>query len=108
MSPFFKQPGAAGAQPWDQRSRHEVLRLAPLVARTARQCGASTVVDLGSGQGYLSHVLAFHYSLNVIGLEALENNVAAAHHRAWMVREKLRDPKFRVADPAKPGGGKAG
>ena len=84
------------------KKEHEVLRLAPVVAREARRCGALTVVDLGSGHGYLSHVLAFHYGLHVIGLEAAAHNVVAAHQRAWMVREKLKDPKFHVSDPNQP------
>ena len=79
------------------KKRHEVLRLAPLVARVAREVGAHTIVDLGSGLGYLSHVLAFHHGLHVIGLEASASNVAAAHLRAWMVREKLHNPRFRPA-----------
>ena len=84
------------------KKQHEVLRLAPVVAREAARCGASTVVDLGSGHGYLSHVLAFHHGLHVIGIECAAHNCAAAHHRAWMVREKLRDVKFRVSNPKAP------
>jgi hypothetical protein len=38
------------------KKQHEVMRLAPLIARVARQCGATMVVDLGSGLGYLSLV----------------------------------------------------
>ena len=97
--------GVAHSRNMNPKKRHEVLRLAPLVARKARECGAHTVVDLGSGHGYLSHVLAFHFGLHVIGLEASVDNAAAAHQRAWMVREKLRDSKFRVAKGVvRPGG----
>lgn len=102
MSSFLFR-GIAHARNMGPKKQHEVVRLAPLIAETAHRCGATTVVDLGSGQGYLSHVLAFHFGLHVVGLEALEGNVGAAHHRAWMVREKLRNPKFRVADPGKGG-----
>jgi len=35
------------------KKAHEVAALAPLVAQTARRCGATAVVDLGSGLGYL-------------------------------------------------------
>ena len=44
-------------------------------------------------------MLAFHYGLHVVGLECAAHNCAAAHHRAWMVREKLRDKTFRVGNP---------
>lgn len=47
----------------------QVCLLAPTVAALAAACGSRTVVDVGSGLGYLSTVLAFHYGLNVIGLE---------------------------------------
>ena len=33
------------------KKQHEVLRLAPLIASVARRCGASAVVDVGSGMG---------------------------------------------------------
>ena len=33
------------------KKQHEVLRLAPLIAAVARRCGASAVVDVGSGMG---------------------------------------------------------
>ncbi len=89
------------------KKQHEVLRLAPVVARAAARCGARTVVDLGSGHGYLSHVLAFHYGLHVIGIECAAHNCAAAHHRAWTVREKLRDARFRVSNPKAPDKGQA-
>ena len=98
VSPWLLD-GVPHARNMGPKKQHEVLRLAPVVARVARQCGARTVVDLGSGHGYLSHVLAFHHGLHVVGLECAEHNVAAAHHRAWMVREKLRDPRFRVGNP---------
>ena len=45
------------------KKQHEVALLAPLVARVARASGANAVVDLGSGLGYLSLVLAFHHGL---------------------------------------------
>ena len=94
----FLFKGVPHARNMSPKKQHEVLRLAPLVADTALKCGARTIVDLGSGHGYLSHVLSFHHGLHVVGLEALADNVAAAHHRAWMVREKLLNPRFRVGD----------
>ena len=33
------------------KKQHEVLRLAPLIASVARRCGASAVIDVGSGMG---------------------------------------------------------
>lgn len=108
---FFR--GLPRTRNMSPKKLHEVLRLAPLVARVAKRCGASTIVDLGSGLGYLSHVLSFHFGLHVVGLEASNGNVAAAHQRAWMVREKLKDPRFRVSEakagyaPPSPSGGDA-
>ena len=75
------------------KKEHEVRRLAPLVARVARRCGARTIVDLGSGHGYCSHVLAQHFGLHVIGIEAHPANVAAAHHRACVMRERRSNYK---------------
>ena len=33
------------------KKQHEVLRLAPVIASLARRCGATAVVDIGSGMG---------------------------------------------------------
>eukprot|EP00964_Phaeocystis_antarctica_P006735 scaffold3642_cov27-Phaeocystis_antarctica.AAC.2 len=108
------------------KKQHEVLRLAPLIAAVARRCGASAVVDVGSGMGCapppytlttlamashalstrtptlhstpyafassaptradLSHVLALHYGLTVVGIDAEESNTKGAEVRR--VRER--------------------
>ena len=80
------------------KKRHECLRLAPCIARVCADTSASAVVDLGSGLGYLSHVLAFHHGLKVVGLEASEANAAGAATRAERVLAKMRPGRDAAAD----------
>ena len=60
------------------KKMHEIVHLGSLTDRVARASACETVVDVGSGQGYLSRALAFHYNWPVIALEGLEGNVAAS------------------------------
>ncbi|RKP04623.1 methyltransferase domain-containing protein, partial [Thamnocephalis sphaerospora] len=47
-----------------------VERLAWLIAELARAHGTRQVVDLGSGQGYLSRALAYQHGLDVLAVDA--------------------------------------
>jgi hypothetical protein len=50
----------------------EVAPLAALIDSVARSCGATMVVDCGSGHGHLARVLAYRYGLHVVGLDCSE------------------------------------
>eukprot|EP00667_Euglena_gracilis_P012495 EG_transcript_12828 len=80
------------------KKRHEVERLAAVVSRVCHEHGASRVVDIGSGEGYLSTTLHFVYGLPVVAVEGNEGNNRAAEERtvsiaradAHQARKKLK------------------
>ncbi|KAI9496441.1 methyltransferase domain-containing protein [Zychaea mexicana] len=51
---------------------HEVERMSDLIHRVAENHGISSVLDLGSGQGYLSRALAFHHDMRVLAVDMSE------------------------------------
>ena len=93
---YWLRAGLPNARNMSPKKEHEVSRLAPLVASLARRCKASIVVDVGSGLGYLSHVLAYEHGLHVIGLEMSPANVDAAERRARLIRAKLESERAKA------------
>ncbi|CAL1547513.1 unnamed protein product [Lymnaea stagnalis] len=61
---------------------HEVSRMAPLVDDIVRQGNCNLILDIGSGLGYLAHVLHKVYGHRVVGLETSESHLTSAEHRA--------------------------
>lgn len=53
--------------------------MAALVGKYAAAHQVPTVVDLGSGQGYLSRLLAFQHGLNVLGVDGDPAQSAGAY-----------------------------
>lgn len=51
---------------------HEVELMSALIHRVAKQNETSHVLDLGSGQGYLSRALAYHHQLHVLAVDMSE------------------------------------
>eukprot|EP00189_Rhodosorus_marinus_P002423 CAMPEP_0113958648 /NCGR_PEP_ID=MMETSP0011_2-20120614/3592_1 /TAXON_ID=101924 /ORGANISM="Rhodosorus marinus" /LENGTH=396 /DNA_ID=CAMNT_0000969645 /DNA_START=248 /DNA_END=1438 /DNA_ORIENTATION=- /assembly_acc=CAM_ASM_000156 len=72
------------------KKEHEVLRLSAAVADQAERVNSKKVVDIGSGKGYLGQVLALHYGLDVVGLEAQSSHNASAQTRTERVRALKR------------------
>jgi len=68
---------------------HEMVRLSALADEVARHARCDTLVDIGSGQGYLSRVLAFEFNWHVVALEASEQNVRAAERLDTSVQRTL-------------------
>ncbi|KAF0306511.1 Methyltransferase-like protein 25 [Amphibalanus amphitrite] len=70
-------PVSAAALPlmdqfFSDKKLHEVDRMAATVAHLAATGGVGQVVDLGSGKGYLSSMLALQHGLDVLAVEANE------------------------------------
>ncbi|XP_063228825.1 methyltransferase-like protein 25B isoform X2 [Bacillus rossius redtenbacheri] len=89
LAPEHGPPGVDPAQlPRELRTglspkkQHEVCRLAALVQRECRALGATCVLDVGSGLGYLGRLLHHRYGLRVLGVEADPCKVATARRRA--------------------------
>jgi len=72
------------------KKMHEIVRLGALADRLGRAAGCDEMVDVGSGQGYLSRALAFEHSWATVGVEAVSSNVVAARKIDDAVRPKLR------------------
>ncbi|CEP14918.1 hypothetical protein [Parasitella parasitica] len=51
---------------------HEVKLMSQLVKNVADERGINSVIDLGSGQGYLSRALAFDYGMEVLAVDMSE------------------------------------
>lgn len=61
---------------------HECVRAAEAIAALSAHHGCRNVVDIGSGAGYLSHLLAYGSNLSVLGLEGSEAIAELARDRA--------------------------
>lgn len=55
------------------KKRHEIMEMAKLCYNTAKRSNCFYIVDVGSGLGHLSRILAYGYKFNVLSIEASEN-----------------------------------
>src|SRR5690606_12068871 len=60
----------------NEKKKYECEKLAELISQIAKQNQCTSIVDIGSGKGYLSQLLAHKYELSVIGID---NNKIATH-----------------------------
>ncbi|KAI8058590.1 methyltransferase domain-containing protein [Syncephalis plumigaleata] len=80
-SPPIKEQILYGMNP---KKVHEVERLAWIIAELAKAKEIKQIVDLGSGQGYLSRSLAYQYGLNVLAVDA--DNVQTCGARRYQAQ----------------------
>eukprot|EP01130_Rhizamoeba_saxonica_P012996 TRINITY_DN551_c0_g1_i2.p1 TRINITY_DN551_c0_g1~~TRINITY_DN551_c0_g1_i2.p1 ORF type:complete len:218 (+),score=49.45 TRINITY_DN551_c0_g1_i2:121-774(+) len=66
---------------------HEVERLAQVISSVNKVPEIQTVLDIGAGKGYISHILKYYSKMNVIGIEGQATHSTSA--TTW--GEKLRD-----------------
>uniref|UniRef100_A0A8C6YQ36 Ribosomal RNA adenine dimethylase domain containing 1 n=1 Tax=Nothoprocta perdicaria TaxID=30464 RepID=A0A8C6YQ36_NOTPE len=78
------------------KKQHEIRRLGKVVKRLSEAAGCDRVVDVGSGQGHLSRVLAFGLGLPVSAVEADGRLVQAAER---FDRELLRALRKAIRFP---------
>eukprot|EP01117_Protostelium_nocturnum_P013489 TRINITY_DN5038_c0_g1_i1.p1 TRINITY_DN5038_c0_g1~~TRINITY_DN5038_c0_g1_i1.p1 ORF type:complete len:481 (+),score=176.75 TRINITY_DN5038_c0_g1_i1:51-1493(+) len=52
------------------KKQHEVLRMGTLVNGLKEKMGCEWMVDIGAGEGYISHFLCKEYSLNIVAIES--------------------------------------
>ncbi|XP_028081226.1 protein RRNAD1-like [Camellia sinensis] len=74
-------------QGMNQKKKHEVKALAAIVSSIARSVGASTVVDVGAGQGYLAQVLSFQCQLSVIAIDSCSHHGRITDARAERIKK---------------------
>eukprot|EP00002_Diphylleia_rotans_P021497 TRINITY_DN4180_c0_g1_i3.p1 TRINITY_DN4180_c0_g1~~TRINITY_DN4180_c0_g1_i3.p1 ORF type:complete len:537 (+),score=106.21 TRINITY_DN4180_c0_g1_i3:109-1719(+) len=63
---------------FQEKKKHEVAVLAPAITKAANALGIKHLVDVGSGQGYLSNILAYRYGFHVTGIDSSDHNTQAA------------------------------
>ncbi|KAL0914454.1 hypothetical protein M5K25_014802 [Dendrobium thyrsiflorum] len=71
----------------NSKKKHEVEILAAAVSTVARGVNAQKIIDVGSGQGYLSQVLSFEYQLSVVAIDS------SLHHSSVTRDELLKVPQ---------------
>ncbi|KAL6643830.1 hypothetical protein ACP70R_018596 [Stipagrostis hirtigluma subsp. patula] len=81
--------GTVLAQGMNSKKKHEVVieALAGVVHAVAKSCGAKTVVDVGSGQGYLAQALSFEYQLPVVAIDASPHHASVTNARAERIKK---------------------
>lgn len=68
---------------------HEVTRLASYIKEKSKQYNIEKCLDIGSGQGYLSHLLVTRADLKVTAIEAKEHNSCESKKRGKIISDKL-------------------
>ncbi|CAH1252241.1 RRNAD1 [Branchiostoma lanceolatum] len=63
------------------KKKHEVSYLASVIRDACRKTSCSTVIDIGSGLGYLGQVLHHQCGVQVVGVEAQASHVHGAQRR---------------------------
>ncbi|XP_035821566.1 uncharacterized protein [Zea mays] len=79
--------GTVLAQGMNSKKKHEIENLAAVVHAIAKRCGAKTVVDVGSGQGYLAQALSFEYQLRVVAIDASSHHASVTIARAERIKK---------------------
>lgn len=65
------------------KKQHEVSHMSALINDISVRTGCDVVIDVGSGLGYLGHVLTTVYGLKVIGLESKHSHTTGADKRLF-------------------------
>ncbi|XP_008557948.1 methyltransferase-like protein 25B [Microplitis demolitor] len=78
-----------------QKKQYEILNLAKLINDKCLEYNIQTIVDFGSGLGYIGQLLNYLYDYKVIGLESNLNNVKIAEKRQHsLYPESIEKVKF--------------
>jgi hypothetical protein len=68
---------------------HEAPRLVSYIKSKSESLQVKKSIDIGSGQGYLSHLLVTQGSLKVVAIEGNEHNTHESQKRSELIQEKL-------------------
>ncbi|KAJ3674488.1 hypothetical protein LUZ60_005104 [Juncus effusus] len=82
--------GTVLSQGMNAKKKHEVEILAATTSRIACNCGADTVIDVGSGQGYLAQALSFEYNISVIAIDASVHHANVTNSRAERIKKHYK------------------
>jgi hypothetical protein len=73
------------------KKKHEVSLMSHRIAETMRDSGCSTILDIGSGEGYLSRVLTYSLGFNVVAIDGNASFSERAKQRTGTLTRYLRD-----------------
>ncbi|KAI0501364.1 hypothetical protein KFK09_016309 [Dendrobium nobile] len=79
--------GSVLSQGMNSKKKHEVEILAAAVSTVARGVNAQKIIDVGSGQGYLSQVLSFEYQLSVVAIDSSLHHSSVTSARANRIKK---------------------
>lgn len=68
---------------------HEATRLSSYIKSKSNLYNVNKSIDIGSGQGYLSHLLVTRGNMKVVAIEAKEHNCHESEKRGKIISEKL-------------------
>uniref|UniRef100_A0A2C9W5N6 Methyltransferase domain-containing protein n=1 Tax=Manihot esculenta TaxID=3983 RepID=A0A2C9W5N6_MANES len=91
------------AQGMNIKKKHEVEFLSAVVSFIANSVRAQTIVDVGSGQGYLAQVLSFQYHHSVVAIDACSHHGRVTETRAERIKKHYaaKMHKFEVLNVPK-------
>ncbi|KAL8461996.1 hypothetical protein ACS0TY_033179 [Phlomoides rotata] len=75
------------SQGMNPKKKHEIEALAAVIGSISRKVGANTIVDVGSGQGYLAQVLSFEHELSVVAVDASPHHGSVTDARAKRIEK---------------------
>ncbi|XP_049940144.1 probable methyltransferase-like protein 25 [Schistocerca serialis cubense] len=81
------------------KKAHEVEIMSELVAALSKVAGTSHIVDVGSGKGYLTSLLALHHSLKVLGVDSSSVNTHGATKRTQKLQKAWRPALIKLEKP---------
>lgn len=91
------------AQGMSPKKIHEVTRMSKLVVELCKALNVDTVVDIGAGEGYVSHVLSQHYGYRVMAVEGNEDysdkGVARVQSISTRIRKRVVEAGGALAEP---------
>ena len=71
----------------NRKKAHEIALMSPMINLLCDVTGSRSVVDVGSGKGYLSTYLSLCYGLRVVGVDYQRLNTEGAQERAGKFKE---------------------
>ena len=88
------------------KKQHEIARLGSLVKVVSKATEVQQIVDVGSGVGHLSRILAYAHDLKTVSIDAKENYVESARsfdeQLVKQLQKNARKQKLSKTDPETP------
>ncbi|CAF1176836.1 unnamed protein product [Adineta steineri] len=74
-----------------QKKEHEVDILAPVINQLANMSNADSIIDYGSGRGYLGVQISHDYDRNVLGIESCEATAHSGERRLELISKYQKE-----------------